>query len=370
MKDHLREAPQNKNSNVKKSYVDVFVLRSYNRTKDTSCNLSFTYVKLCCYAKFMKINAIEVKKVTKKFGKTVVLNGVSMSAEKGKVTGLLGPNGAGKSTLIKIMTTLLSLDGGQVLIDGVDVEKDPKSAREHIGLTGQFAAVDDFLTGRETLIMIGSLYGLGRSEARSRADELLAKLDLTEAGSKLIKNYSGGMRRRLDLGASLVATPQVLFLDEPTTGLDPRTRLQLWDIIRDLVAQGVTILLTTQYLEEADALCDYIYLIDDGKVLVEGTAGELKSNLGEDVIELKVADEHLEKTQLEINKVMGSEPTVDTATRRLIVKTTNGSDDLLTIASALKKTGVKAEELSLHRPSLDEVFLKLTNKNKTKGAKS
>jgi ABC-2 type transport system ATP-binding protein len=315
----------------------------------------------------MKINAIEVKNLTKKFGKTVVLDDVSMYAQKGKVTGLLGPNGAGKSTLIKIMTTLLGFDSGQILIDGVDVEKASKQARERIGLTGQFAAVDDFLTGRETLVMIGSLYGLNKSEANSRADELLKKLDLVEASGKLIKNYSGGMRRRLDLGASLVATPQVLFLDEPTTGLDPRTRLQLWDIIRDLVAQGVTILLTTQYLEEADALCDYIYLIDDGKVLIEGTTGDLKSSLGEDVIELKVSDNNLDKAQLEIKSVMGTEPAVDSSTRRLVVKTTNGSDDLLTVASTLKKIGVKAEELSLHRPSLDEVFLKLTNK--TKGSK-
>jgi ABC-2 type transport system ATP-binding protein len=315
---------------------------------------------------FMITNAIEVENVTKKFGSYTALENVSMLAQKGKVTGLLGPNGAGKSTLIKIMATLLSADNGEIIIDGVDLATNPKQAREHIGLTGQFAAVDDFLTGRETLMMIGSLYGLSKRKARTRADELLEKLDLVSAADRQVKAYSGGMRRRLDLGASLVATPQVLFLDEPTTGLDPRTRLQLWEIIRDLVSQGVTILLTTQYLEEADALCDYIYLIDGGKMLVEGTAGQLKDSLGEDVIELKVSSSDLAKAQQEIVKLLSINPSIDPATRRLIVKTSNGSDDLLVIASGLKKVGIRTEELSLHRPSLDEVFLKLTGKGAKK----
>lgn len=310
--------------------------------------------------------AIEVDKVTKNYGTTKVLDAVSMSAQKGKITGLLGPNGAGKSTLIKAMTTLVKFNEGSIKIDGIDVSLNPALSRQHIGLTGQFATVDDFLTGRETLIMVASLYGLSRSNAKDRADEILTKLDLAEAANKLVKTYSGGMRRRLDLGASLVVTPRILFLDEPTTGLDPRTRLQLWEIIRDLVTKGVTILLTTQYLEEADALCDYIYLIDNGKMLVEGSPSELKTSLGEDVIELKVQTENIKTAQALISKVMNTPCEIDIATNKLITKTSNGSDDILKIAEELKRNSIKADELSLHRPSLDEVFLKLTHKGQNR----
>jgi ABC-2 type transport system ATP-binding protein len=312
----------------------------------------------------MKTNAIQVENVTKKFGSEVVLDNVSMVAERGKITGLLGPNGAGKSTLIKIMTTLLRADSGTVKIHDIDVASDPSAVRAQIGLTGPFAAVDDFLTGKEMLVMVAQLYGMKRKESRTRADELLSKLDLVDAANKQIKTYSGGMRRRLDLGASLVTIPPVLFLDEPTTGLDPRTRLQLWDIIRDLVSKGVTILLTTQYLEEADALCDYIYLIDGGKMVVQGTAGELKNSLGEDVIELKIDSAELDLARIELSKLMGKDVEIDSATRRLKVLSSNGSDDLLKIASHLKKLSIKTEELSLHRPSLDEVFLSVTEKGK------
>jgi ABC-2 type transport system ATP-binding protein len=305
--------------------------------------------------------AIEVKNVTKKFGHFVALDDVSMVAREGKVTGLLGPNGAGKSTLIRAMTTLHGVDAGSISLVGIDVLKDPNHAREALGLAGQSAAVDDFLTGRETLVMVARLYGMTKAEANKRASSLLEKLDLVEAADNQAKTYSGGMRRRLDLGASLVATPKVLFLDEPTTGLDPRTRLQLWQIIRDLVKQGVTILLTTQYLDEADALCDYIYVIDKGKMIIEGTATDLKGSLGRDVIELKVADSKLHKAKEVLEKAQLTAE-IDELTGKVFLKTKNGSDDLLEVAQLLKDAGIRAEELSLHRPSLDDVFLTVTNK--------
>lgn len=308
-----------------------------------------------------KINAIEVQNVTKQFGELKALDSASLKAQKGKVTGLLGPNGAGKSTLIKVMTTLLQPESGSVVVDGIDVLDDPKTARTRIGLAGQSAAVDDFLTGRETLIMVARLYGMKAGEAKERAQELLNRLGLQDSADRQTKTYSGGMRRRLDLGASLVATPKVLFLDEPTTGLDPRTRLQLWDIIRDLVSQGVTILLTTQYLEEADALCDYIYVVDKGKMIIEGTADDLKKSLGQDIIELKVADKFLNKAQDILQVSLKRDVDVDELTRRLRLKTKSGADDLLKVADLLKKSKIKAEELSLHRPTLDDVFLAVTD---------
>ncbi len=304
--------------------------------------------------------AINIQGVIKQFGTLKALDAVDLKARHGKVTGLLGPNGAGKSTLIKIMTTLLTPDGGSVTVDDIDVLADPSEARKRIGLAGQYAAVDDFLTGRETLCMVGHLYGMDSQQAKKRSQELLERLDLVDAADRQTKTYSGGMRRRLDLGASLVATPHVLFLDEPTTGLDPRTRLQLWDIIRDLVKQGVTILLTTQYLEEADALCDYIYVVDHGKMIVEGTAESLKNSLGQDVIELKISATQLAKAKEVIEQRLKTEVEVDDLTRRLRVRTTSGTDDLLAVAAELKKANLTAEELSVHRPSLDDVFLAVT----------
>lgn len=303
---------------------------------------------------------INVDNVVKKFGKLKALDSVSLTAQEGKVTGLLGPNGAGKSTLIKVMTTLIEPESGSVTINKVNVLKHPALARKHIGLAGQYAAVDEFLTGRETLIMVGRLYGMSSADAKNRASELLERLGLNDAADRQTKTYSGGMRRRLDLGASLVATPKVLFLDEPTTGLDPRTRLQLWDIIRDLVKQGVTILLTTQYLDEADALCDYIYVIDKGKMIIEGTSEKLKKSLGQDVIELKVKDAELEKTRASLQQISKTEVVVDELTRRVRLKTSSGSADLLRVAEQLKKSKIVAEELSLHRPTLDDVFMAIT----------
>jgi ABC-2 type transport system ATP-binding protein len=305
-------------------------------------------------------NAIQATGVSKQFGKLKALDEVNLMAARGKVTGLLGPNGSGKTTLIKIMTTLLESSGGTVMVDGIDVKRHPTQVRERIGLAGQYAAVDDFLTGRETLEMVGRLYHLSPKVAKERAADMLKRLDLEDAADRQTKTYSGGMRRRLDLGASLVATPSVLFLDEPTTGLDPRTRLQLWDIIRDLVGQGVTILLTTQYLDEADALADYLYVIDRGKLITEGTSEELKQSLGQDIIELKVADAELEKTAAELQKAFKRDIVTDDLTRRIQFRTKDGSDDLLKAAATLKAAGIKPQELSLHRPSLDDVFLAVT----------
>jgi len=303
---------------------------------------------------------IDVTNVVKRFGNFTALSSVSMQAQAGKVTGLLGPNGAGKSTLIKVLTTLTQPDSGKVFVDGVNVIRDPSEARKHIGLAGQYAAVDEYLTGRETLVMVGRLYDMSAKESARRADELLEKLGLSDAANRQAKTYSGGMRRRLDLGASLVATPQVLFLDEPTTGLDPRTRLQLWDIIRDLVSQGVTILLTTQYLDEADAMCDYIYVIDRGTMIAEGTSEQLKKSLGQDIIELKVSDRNLKLTQSTLMEAFKREVSVDELTRRISLHTTDGAEDLLKVAALLRKQGVKIEELSVHQPTLDDVFLAIT----------
>lgn len=306
--------------------------------------------------------AIRVRGVSKSFGSLTALKDIDMSAQRGKVTGLLGPNGAGKTTLIKIMTTLLRPESGSVYVAGVNVLEDPELARKQFGLAGQYAAVDDFLTGRETLEMVGRLYHIPKSEAKKRANELLEKLGLTDAADRQTKTYSGGMRRRLDLGASLVATPKVLFLDEPTTGLDPRTRLQLWNIIKDLIEQGVSILLTTQYLEEADALADYMYVIDHGSMIAEGTAENLKDSLGKNVIEVKVADVALTKARKALEKALSREVEVHQLTRRLTVRTSEGSKELLVAAQALERVKIATEELSLHRPSLDDVFLSITGK--------
>ena len=313
------------------------------------------------YNFFMTSNyAIRAEGVKKNFGKVEALRGVNLKADHGRVTGLLGPNGAGKSTLINIMTTLLEPTEGEVEVNGINVRRQPAEARRHFGLAGQFAAVDEFLTGRETLEMVGKLYHLPGNQAKQRADEILEQLGLTDAGDRQTKTYSGGMRRRLDLGASLVATPKVLFLDEPTTGLDPRTRLQLWGVVRDLASQGVSILLTTQYLEEADALADYMYVIDQGLMVTEGTSAQLKNSLGRDIISIQVDDDAFDKSKTLLSKKYKDDLSVDELTNKLLVQTKKGSDDLLEVAGMLKKDSIKPEELSLHRPSLDEVFLAVT----------
>ena len=305
-------------------------------------------------------DAIRVEGVNKNFGSLAALKDVGLVAQKGKVTGLLGPNGAGKSTLIKVMTTLLEPDSGSVVVDGVDVRKDPGETRKRIGLAGQFAAVDEFLTGRETLEMVARLYGFNRSDSKQHATRILKRLGLEDAADRQIKTYSGGMRRRIDLGASLVATPKVLFLDEPTTGLDPRTRLELWEVIRELIKQGTTILLTTQYLEEADALCDQIYVIDKGKMIVNGTADELKRSLGQDVIELKVSSQKIASAQKLLADELKRDIETDELTRELRLRTKDGANDIVKVAQLLKSHKIKVEELSVHKPSLDDVFLSIT----------
>lgn len=304
--------------------------------------------------------AFEAKNVYKTFGKDVkALAGITLESEEGKILGLLGPNGAGKTTLVRMWTTLLQPDKGLLKVLGVDVMKEPDEARRMIGLAGQFAAVDEFLTGYENLYMVGRLYRLNHKEAKSRAKDILERLHLTDAAKRQVKTYSGGMRRRLDLGASLVGKPKVLFLDEPTTGLDPRTRQDLWQIIRDLVADGTSILLTTQYLEEADELADKIAVIDRGKVIAEGTSNQLKSKLGGDVVEFDVeAASQVESALAVAKKFSSKKPTSDNTTITMPAK--NGSKSLLDVVRALDESNIKVESIALHRPSLDDVFLSLT----------
>lgn len=308
---------------------------------------------------------IVVKGLKKYYGDVKALDGVDLHVDKGKIYGLLGPNGAGKTTVVRALATLLDIDSGEVTINGVDVDKHPAQIRRMIGLAGQFAAVDDFLTGRETLMMVARLYHVPKKEAKKRADELLKRLSLEEAADRPAKTYSGGMRRRLDLGASLVGRPEILFLDEPTTGLDPRTRQELWQLIRELVAEGRTLLLTTQYLEEADALCDYISIIDRGKVVKEGTATSLKASLGRDVVEVQVAEHHHAEALKIMKSISNSKPMVDEMSHAISVRASKGADMLIKVVSALEKANIKPKDLSVHRPSLDDVFLSVTGK-KTK----
>ena len=305
------------------------------------------------------MTAIEVEGVVKHFGAVRALDGVDFAVAAGTVSGLLGPNGAGKTTAIRILSTLITPDGGRATVGGYDVVRQAVEVRRLIGLTGQYAAVDEFLSGRENLSMIGRLLGMTRKPARERADELLAAFDLVDVSAKIVKTYSGGMRRRLDLGASLVGHPQFLYLDEPTTGLDPRSRLQLWDLIRRLVADGTTVLLTTQYLEEADRLADEIVVVDQGRVIASGTADQLKSRVGRQVLELRPADPSQLPLAADILERLGAACAV------------HGDGDALTAALAdrsvlsavvvgLDRAGVVVDDLTLRRPTLDEVFLALT----------
>ncbi len=309
--------------------------------------------------------AFEAKNVKKYYdgGAVKALDGVSLKAEEGKVFGLLGPNGAGKTTLVRMLSTLLMPSDGTLKVHGIDVNADPQSVREIIGLAGQYAAVDEFLTGRENIVMAGRLYHLPKKVAADRAQNILERLNLTEAADRPVKTYSGGMRRRLDLGASLVGQPKILFLDEPTTGLDPRTRLDLWNIIRDLVADGTSILLTTQYLEEADELADHIAVIDRGKVIAEGTSDQLKSRLGGDVVEFVLASkEDTVKALAAVKSLAKKTPSIDEDGVTVTVPVKDGSRSLLKIVEALNNVKVVPVSLSLHRPSLDDVFLALTGK--------
>lgn len=310
--------------------------------------------------------AFETKELVKHYGQVKALDGVTLRADEGKIFSLLGPNGAGKTTIIRILSTLLEATSGSAKVLGIDVDKNPTAVREIIGLAGQYAAVDEFQTGYENVYMTGLLYGLNRKEAKKRTTDILEELSLSDAANRVVRTYSGGMRRRLDLGASLVGKPKILFLDEPTTGLDPKTRLDLWSIIRELVANGTSILLTTQYLEEADELADKIAVVNEGKVIAEGTSDELKAKLGGDVVEFtleKATDK--DKAFGAVSKLAKNSPSFDETNLSVTVPVKNGSKSLMGIVQALNDSKLTVEELSLHRPSLDDVFLSLTG-SKTK----
>ncbi len=306
--------------------------------------------------------SIFVEDVHKSFGDVQALGGIDFVVERGKVLGLLGPNGAGKTTAVKILTTLLTPDRGRALVEGRDVVRAPAAVRELIGLAGQSTAIQEELTGRENLEIMGRLYHLDRDVRQRRATELLERFDLVDAADRATRGYSGGMQRRLDLALSLVALPSVLFLDEPTTGLDPRSRLGMWDVIRELVSAGTTLLLTTQYLDEADALADEIVVIDHGKVIAAGTASELKNRIGGDVVEFVVVERDRVGEAVEaVQHLSESEANVDPEAARVSLRVgERGSQALVESVRRLDALGVNTEGLGLRRPSLDDVFLALT----------
>lgn len=307
--------------------------------------------------------AILAEGLEKSFGATRALRGLNLEAGEGTILGLLGPNGAGKTTAVRILTTLLRPDAGRAEVAGLDVVKQANLLRSRIGLTGQYAAVDGYLTGRENLEMFGRLYRLSKKQARGRSDELLERFDLTDAATRLVNTYSGGMRRRLDLAASLVVSPPVLFLDEPTTGLDPRSRLDVWDLVGELVAGGTTLLLTTQYLEEADRLADRIAVVDSGRVIAEGTSAELKARVGGERLEVTVVrDGDLDAATRVLKPYAHGEVNVlvDTSRRQVSVTVEGGRRPLAAVVRDLDAAGVELDDLGLRRPTLDDVFLALT----------
>ncbi|MFM8944258.1 MAG: ATP-binding cassette domain-containing protein [Actinomycetota bacterium] len=306
--------------------------------------------------------AIRVEGLKKSFGNVHALVGVDFQIAEGSIFGLLGPNGAGKTTAVRILTTLLRPDAGVARVVGLDVVRDAEKLRTQIGLAGQSAAIDGNLTGLENLEMVGRLYHLGRAEAKRRAAEVIERLGLGDARDRVARTYSGGMRRRLDLGASLVGRPRVLFLDEPTTGLDPRSRVALWDMIRELRADGITLLLTTQYLEEADLLAERIAVVDLGKVIASGTPDELKDQIGGELLELEPTDRARTTETAGLLRGLGTgEPTVDGAKVRVPVGN-EGSKAIVEAVRRLDGAGIHLEELALHRPTLDDVFLTLTGR--------
>ena len=308
----------------------------------------------------MSSTAIRAEGLVKHFGSTKALDGVDLEVRRGKVLGVLGPNGAGKTTAVRILGTLLRPDAGHAEVGGYDVVKQPGKVRELIGLTGQYASVDEDLSGRRNLVMIGRLLGMSRPAARQRAVELLDRFELTDAGDRIAKTYSGGMRRRLDLAASLVGRPSILYLDEPTTGLDPHSRNEVWETIRLLVLEGSTVLLTTQYLEEADALADSIAVFDHGRIVAEGTPAELKRQTGRQSLDVRPADPaQLDKVQAILAQETGALPSVD-AERGLVSATVPDGTAMPSVVRRLDDAGITVTELSLRLPSLDEVFLGLT----------
>ena len=304
---------------------------------------------------------IEATGLTKHYGEVHALDGLDLVAESGRVTALLGPNGAGKTTFISAVATLLRPDSGSLRVAGIDAMADPKSVRKVIGLAGQYASVEPAMTGSENLEMVARLFGLGRPEAKAAASDVLGKLGLSDAGDRLVRTYSGGMRRRLDLGASLVGRPQLLLLDEPTTGLDPRSRSELWEAIRMLVSDGTDVLLTTQYLEEADQLARDIVIVDHGKVIASGTPDELKGMGGRDVIEVhpRSRDDLSAVTDI-LASVAAEPPRTDDDTHRVSAPVEVGSAELATVVRLLDERGLHVDDIGLRRPTLDEVFLALT----------
>ena len=303
--------------------------------------------------------AITVRGLVKSFGEVKALAGVDLDVARGTVLGLLGPNGAGKTTIVRVLTTLLRADAGTATVLGLDVVEDAGELRQQIGLAGQYAAVDENLFGIENLVMVGRLYGMTRAEARARGNELLASFDLEDAGRRAVKTYSGGMRRRLDLAAALVAKPPVLFLDEPTTGLDPRSRLAMWEVIERLVSAGTTVLLTTQYLDEADRLADMIAVIDHGLVIAEGTSDELKDRVGGERLEVTLEDgASFDDAVRALSPMAEDEPICDRGLVTMNVRQRHGT--IVEAVRRLSDAGVEVDDLALRRPTLDDVFLTLT----------
>jgi ABC-2 type transport system ATP-binding protein len=306
-------------------------------------------------------DAILAEGLVKRYKEVTALDGIDLRVPEGSVLALLGPNGAGKTTAVKILTTLITADEGRAEVAGIDVASDPRAVRRKIGVSGQYAAVDEYLTGFENLEMVGRLYHLGRRESAARARELLADFRLEDAADRPSKTYSGGMQRRLDLAGALVASPPVLFLDEPTTGLDPRSRTEMWTILQELVSRGTTLLLTTQYLEEADLLADNIVVIDHGKVIAEGTADTLKSQVGGERLEITVADEaHVRSAVALLTPLAAGEVLVDEGRRSIVVPVSGGAAILADALRRLDGDGVGVDDVGLRRPTLDDVFLSLT----------
>lgn len=302
--------------------------------------------------------AIEANNLVKKYGEVTALDGLSLQVEEGTVFGLLGPNGAGKTTAVRVLTTLLTPDSGSATVAGVDVINDPEHAREIMGLSGQNASVDENLTGIENLVMLGRLFRLPKKEAVMKATDLLERFTLTDASKRIVKTYSGGMRRRLDLAASLIANPNILFLDEPTTGLDPRSRLMMWDVIQNLVNEGTTVLLTTQYLEEADQLANKIAVIDKGKVIAQGTADELKTQVGGERIDVVVAQAQASQAAVALQSMASGKVVVEG--EHVQAPVSGGGVKVVEAVRALDMAKIEIKEIQLRRPTLDDVFLSLT----------
>jgi ABC-2 type transport system ATP-binding protein len=308
--------------------------------------------------------AIRAEGLVKHYGDVKALDGLDLEVPEGTVLGVLGPNGAGKTTAVRVLTTLLRPDAGTATVAGVDVVADPARVRPLIGLSGQYAAVDEHLTGRENLQMFAQLHRMSARAAKARAEELLGRFTLTDAGDRPVKTYSGGMRRRLDLAGALVVSPQVIFLDEPTTGLDPRSRQDMWEVIGELVRGGVSLLLTTQYLEEADRLADTIVVVDHGKVIAKGSADELKSEIGGETLDVVVATDDQVAPAVEALRGIGhGAPSVDDKTRRVSVAVSGGAASLVEAVRRFDDRGVKILDIGLHRPTLDDVFLALTGRS-------